>query len=219
MKEFYPKKIRVLTAYHDLPILKADYIKRVNDPFIRDIVYSEFIANQDDTARFVSFALERISTRQSIMLLIHGKQGTGKTVFQYYLSQLLDIPGKQIYNIEEYKQVVSHMPTKSVINFLDTTLLFPSRNFSSKDQKKLQEQINVYRAFSNVYTASVPSIEEIDVTFRRHFDQVKILNVFEKRFAHITIGKRLFVLAIPKFNEKYLQEIHKIDVLAKSKAL
>lgn len=148
-------------------------------------------------------------------MLIHAKQGSGKTVFQYYLIEQLKIPDVRIYTLEQFQEAIRKIEDGTIhryhVAIMDGTLLFPSRNFTSKEAKELQRQVAVLRAFENIYTISFPFPEDGDLSLRKNFDLVEINNHSDRWQAIYEDKERSFNLNIPEYDESTLAEWHEID--------
>ena len=219
MKDLLPKRLRIMNSLTNNQVHQAnwDSWKQLNKDHKEMLL--PYLIKDEGTQRFWKDVYYSIYHNQSVFLALTGRQGSGKTVFQYFIDTILKLPSKHIYSLTEYNNVVKDMPSKSHIAILDGTLLFPSRNFSSKEQKELQRQLNVFRAFSNVYSISFPFFEEADATIRKHFYECKILKVGQNRLAEINHGDSKYTIKIPNIDDKTIQDIHKIDLSNKKSNL
>lgn len=177
------------------------------------------LLKDDGVKHFWKDVYYNIHHHQSVFIALTGRQGSGKTVFQYYIDQILKLPFTHIYSMEEYQHTIKNMPTLSHIAILDGTLLFPSRNFSSKEQKELQRQLNVFRAFSNIYSISFPFFDEADASIRKHFYECKIIKSGNNRIAEIDNGENIYTIKIPTMTTEIIEQIHSKDILNKKSNL
>lgn len=162
-----------------------------------------------------------VNHNNSVFLALTGRQGTGKTVFQYWIDDILNLPSIHIYTKEEFNFLMrgEEFPIKHHIAIMDGTLLFPSRDFSSKDQKQLQRQVNVLRAFQNVYSISFPFFEEADKTIQRHFYECKLSKTSSRRYVKIVNSENEYSIEIPNFSKEKIEQIHQLDRKYKSSNL
>ena len=194
------------------------YLKKCPE-WLREYLFHYIVQDvRDDLARLITYVKDLFDSHKSLMMIIEGYQGVGKTLSQYYLSDVLQVGRVIIYSLEDHLKLIENMPERKFVMYPDLTLVFPCRDFMKKESRELQKFTNTLRVFENFYCLALPVVEEGDISFRRHFEVAELKEIHDRRILNFSYGGKDFNIIIPTLAKSIVEEYHQLDKRYKMKA-